>query len=105
LRLSLDCGEAGEPLPLDVVVTDHEAHRLARELGVGQRICATGSLKAVRRTSLGGAAAPIQIEVMASAVAPERLDGGADSDTPDSDTGSDKEADFNARRALFPAKV
>jgi len=106
LRLSLDCGEAGEPLPLDVVVTDQEAHRLAHELGAGQRICATGSLKAVRRGSLAGGATHVQIEVIASTVGPERLDRGPDSDTgPDSDNQLDKVADVNARRALFPAKV
>jgi len=111
LRLSLDCGEAGEPLPMDVVITDDEAHRLAHELGTGQRICATGSLKAVRRGSLAGAT-HVQIEVIASTVGPERLDRGPESDTgPDSDSGPDldnrldKIADLKARRALFPAKV
>jgi primosomal replication protein N len=98
LRLSLDCGEVGEPMPLEVVVTDHEAQQLARSLAAGQRIWATGSLKAVQRGSLAGASR-IQIEVMASAVAPQRLD------TTDSDNESGKEADLNAGRALFPAKV
>lgn len=105
LRLSVDCGEGAESLPLEVVVTDQEAHRLARELGVGQRIWATGSLRAVRRGSPAGAAR-IQIEVMANVVALERPGSGSDSDH-GSDSGSrrDKEVDLNAGRALFPAKV
>jgi hypothetical protein len=104
LRLSLDCGEVGEPLPLDVVVTDQEAHRLARELGAGQRICAAGSLKAVRRGSLAGGATHVQIEVIAGTVRLERS--GPDSDAgADSAHRPDKDADLNARRALFPAKV
>jgi hypothetical protein len=98
LRLSLECGEVDEPMPLDVVVTDHEAQQLAHGLAAGQRIWATGSLKAVQRGSVAGASR-IQIEVMASAVAPHRLDAA------DSDNESGKEADSNTGRALFPAKV
>ena len=85
-------------MPLDVVVTDHEAQQLARGLAAGQWIWAAGSLKAVRRGSLAGANR-IQIEVVASAVAPQRLD------PADSDNESGKAVDLNAGRALFPAKV
>jgi hypothetical protein len=85
-------------MPLDVVVTDHEARQLARGLAAGQRIWATGSLKAVQGGSLAGTSR-IQIEVMASAVAPQRLD------IADSDNESGKAADSITGRALFPAKV
>jgi hypothetical protein len=71
LRLSLDCGEADEPLPLDVVVMDQEATDLARALSAGQRIWAAGSLRAVRRGTLAGAGH--RIEVIANQVRPEQF--------------------------------
>lgn len=70
LRLSLDCGEDGEPLPLEVVVMDQEAAELARALSAGQRVWAAGSLRAVRRGTL--ASEGYRIEVMASEVRPEQ---------------------------------
>jgi single-stranded DNA-binding protein len=93
LRLSLDCGEEREPLLLEVVVTDETARDLARALTIGQRVRATGSLKAVRRGTPAGSGNQ-QLEVVASEVYPERFSGT-----------SGAEVDSTASRALFPAKA
>ena len=108
LRLSLDCGAAGEPLPLDVVVTDHEARQLARDLTAGQRIWATGFVnrgaaalghRLVRAASRRVA---FRLEVMANAVGPEGLDSGSDSlNRSDSLDRSTQAADVNTRAGRF----
>lgn len=92
LRLSVDCGEERDTLLLEIVVMDGAARDLARTLSAGQRIRAAGSLKAVRRGSLAGPGYQ-QLKVLASEVHPEPVE-----------SGSAKETDLVARRALFPAR-
>jgi hypothetical protein len=74
MRLSVDCGEEPEHLLLDVVVIDEAARDLARVIRTGQRICATGALKALRRSN-PVAASRQQIEVIASEIVPEQVGG------------------------------
>jgi primosomal replication protein N len=76
LRLSVDCGQRPEQLVLDVVVMDDAARDLARTLAIGRHVRAVGSLKAVRRRS-PASSGHLQIEVIASEVGPEQLDGGS----------------------------
>ena len=74
LRLSVDCGQVPEHLLLEVVLIDNAARHLARTLGAGRQIRAAGTLRAVRRGSLG-AAVRQQIEVIASEIVPEQVSG------------------------------
>jgi len=93
LRLSVDCSEEHSPLSLEVVLMDEAARDLARSLSAGQWIAAVGSLKAVRRGTLGGSG-PQHLEVVATEVHPGQLE-----------RGFDKEVDLTASRAVFSAKV
>ncbi len=70
LRLTVDCGEEPEHLLLDVVMVDGATHELARVIGAGQRIRASGVLRAQRRATAG--ISRQQIEVVASEIATER---------------------------------
>ncbi len=87
-RLVVDCGVDPDPLLLDVVLVDEAARELARDLAAGQKIRATGTLRAVRR-----AMASPRIEVMAHAVASA------------ASIGADLVSGLIDRGKPFPAKV
>jgi hypothetical protein len=74
LRLTVDCGDEPQRLLLEVVMADSTARGLARTLSAGQRIRASGTLKAVGRGAVG-AVGRQQIEVVASEIVPERMGG------------------------------
>jgi Single-strand binding protein family len=93
LRLSLDCGEEPELLPLEVIVMDEPARDLSRILRAGQRVSAVGSLRAVGRVAAGGRGRQ-QIEVIASEVRCGQPG-----------IGLAERIDFSASRAVLPAKV
>jgi ribosomal protein S6 len=73
LRLQIDCGERGEHLIVQVVMAGDRTTKLARQLRTGERVRATGILRALfkdqpRRTKPA-------IEVVANCLGRESSDG------------------------------
>lgn len=69
LRFKVDCGDARERLPLELVVIGTQALQLAG-LHVGQRITAQGNLHPLVRPAGNLRTGSLQIEVVAQRVAP-----------------------------------
>jgi len=69
VRFAVDCGEAAAPLIIPVVATGNGLAEIAARWRKGQRVHATGALRALaaapRRDSRRGAA-PLGIELVAS---------------------------------------
>jgi len=67
LRLRVDCGEQGEELEVDVVMTGESARELGATLKAGYQVRVAGALRAVWSNSRSGIRER-QIEVVASEV-------------------------------------
>jgi hypothetical protein len=66
LRLEVDCGEPEGQLVLGVVMTGMAVRELSRQLRKGERICATGALRALPAGVRS--AGRLGIEIVASAI-------------------------------------
>jgi single-stranded DNA-binding protein len=67
LRLRVDCGEPGEELEVEVVMTGEHGRELGSSLRAGQQVWVAGALRAVWSNSRSGIRER-QLEVVASQV-------------------------------------